>query len=746
MSQPETPHWKSVVGSALAAAALGGAATAANWYLPSGGLKSVVLVAFAVGAVVAVVVVMRNPRWLALRTATGLVTGWAVARAISSGFLAIWADGIGSAGFYWETGGWSDVTVVPLVGVLLLYQAVADGRLSGISSLLNISSARSGGGPAISVSGNDNIVTQNVVTNAPDFDSEIDEAKSQLKEGEPAAAKLILNRLWTRHRDQLSPRQRYRVLANLGSAEHELGDDATAGPLLVEAAAQLPNEAEAQGRGAFGHQLLGEHETAKRLAEEVLSRRPTDELAAQVLVYCAGDETVREVIDRLRNTAKTRVVLSAAGRFALSRRELEFAIECLEQIGAESSDEPEEVAALATALLGTREPLFQRPHRVCDEDRRVVHRARKMFDRLITSGRGDARAASGYRFNRARCREFLDDLEGAASDMNAASVHLASVDSEEGGQYAINAAELLWRAGRREQAVEAMATRAELHRDPLAAAQFANLVCSEGFAARRGQALNLASELLTDASDLHERSTLLYASVGLCHCQNVPDRVEDLIAAAGELPAGVVDIVRAEHHHRLGDAAAANVAINAAMPSAGELKESAPVWLADILCRLGRWEEAFRVYDEVVPRHASTTEAGRMAEAGLQAGLEAEVLAFCEELRANHILIPVCREVEVIILAEARCYTDAANVAEVAARESTDESFARRMRLLRARLGVAEDRAEWIELSSDRLPSFSELAGDDLRHLAVCYAHPAGPGRLAAVEDLYPLVRKNPSR
>ena len=738
-------YWPTIAGSAAVGAAFAAAFTAAVWYLPHGGVKYVVLAALAGGAVIAAAVAMRNPRWTALWTAIGLIPGWFFARALSSGLIAAEANDLGFFGVYWEAGGWNEFAVVALVAVLLLYQAFADGSLSRIGPFVDLSGPRSGGGPVQSVSGNNNTATLNVVTNAPNYDSEIDEAKSKLEAGDPAAAKLVLNRIRVRHLDELTPRQKYRVLANLGSAEHRLGNNAVAGPLLVEAAEQLPDDIEARGRSALGHLLLGDHETARPLAEEVLERRPTDEVAAHVLVHCAGEDPVRKMIDRLHEGAQTPAVLLAAGRFALSRGELDFAVESLERAGAESSDDPEEVATLATALLGTREPLFQVPHRIVEEDRRVVRRAQSLFDRLIASGGNDGRILAGCHFNRARCREFLDDLDGAAEDMGAAAVHLAE-EGDDGNEYAMNAAELLWRADRRQQAVEAMFIRAERYRDPRAAAQLANLVCLELFAGRRQRVLEVVEALLRDETDPHDRAVLLYPAVRLCHCHAVPDRVENLIAAAGDLPDGVAGVVRAEHHCRLGETDEANDAVDSALPFAEELEPPIPGWLADILLRLERPREAFQVYDTFVPRDVPTTEAGRMADAGLQAGFEAEVLAFCGELRSNGVHVPVCREAEVVILAEARCYAEAADAAVTAAEESSDPAFARRMRLLRARLGVAENRADWIESTPDCLPPFSELAGDDLRCLAACYAHPAGPGRLAAVEVLYPLIRQNPNR
>jgi hypothetical protein len=93
---------------------------------------------------------------------------------------------------------------------------------------------------------------------ANDFDDRLEEAKRLVDEGQPRAARLILERLRERLWHDLTPSQRHRLQARTAGTHIAEANYERAGTLLVEAGSLVPEDDAAKAQAALGWELLGD--------------------------------------------------------------------------------------------------------------------------------------------------------------------------------------------------------------------------------------------------------------------------------------------------------------------------------------------------------------------------------------------------------------------------------------------------------------------------------------------------------
>lgn len=120
-------------------------------------------------------------------------------------------------------------------------------------------------------------------------DDAIDAAAALYKEGKFEAGIDRLTRIRVRSFSELSRRQRYRTLANLGNGYLGTHDEARAAELFTEAAMFQPDDSDALALLAHASELQGDKAGAFRLAQELVTLRSCKR-AAPVYVRCAPKE------------------------------------------------------------------------------------------------------------------------------------------------------------------------------------------------------------------------------------------------------------------------------------------------------------------------------------------------------------------------------------------------------------------------------------------------------------------------
>ena len=101
-----------------------------------------------------------------------------------------------------------------------------------------------------------NLATQSVTTSqeiADALHTDIDEARDLIRNGQPQTGRLLLQRLRTRKWEGMSPRHRYRVLANIGAAYLSERDFAQAAQFFLEAVTFQPEDSQAAENEALAY-------------------------------------------------------------------------------------------------------------------------------------------------------------------------------------------------------------------------------------------------------------------------------------------------------------------------------------------------------------------------------------------------------------------------------------------------------------------------------------------------------------
>jgi tetratricopeptide (TPR) repeat protein len=111
---------------------------------------------------------------------------------------------------------------------------------------------------------------------------EIDEARDLVRSGQPQTARLLLQRLRTRKWEQMGPRHRYRVLANIGAAYLAERDFPQAAQLFLEAAAFQPEDSQAAENEALAYFISMPTDKAFEAITRVRERFPH---AARINAY-----------------------------------------------------------------------------------------------------------------------------------------------------------------------------------------------------------------------------------------------------------------------------------------------------------------------------------------------------------------------------------------------------------------------------------------------------------------------------
>lgn len=192
--------------------------------------------------------------------------------------------------------------------------------------------------------------THLVLDTALPHDAEIDEARALLAARKPSEARAFLERKKRRHWDEMTPRQKYRVAANIGVACMLLGENSEASEAFLLAGRQLPDDDEAQAFHAWGLELRGKKTEAFEIAKPLVQRR--NKRAAGVYLRCAPiDASVVELEHEcgdLKDEYDTTIALCVR---AVNTRVFGKALEYAGQLTSKHPESPDGFLLLGQALM-----------------------------------------------------------------------------------------------------------------------------------------------------------------------------------------------------------------------------------------------------------------------------------------------------------------------------------------------------------------------------------------------------------
>lgn len=122
------------------------------------------------------------------------------------------------------------------------------------------------------------------------IDAEIEDACAQLTSQNYQLARLLFQRLRQQKWDILSPRQKFRVLSNIGIAYVAEGNTKEAIPLFLEAKTYQPDDERALANEVFGYLLADQSKKAFELATEAREKYPNSPSILSFWIRAAPSE------------------------------------------------------------------------------------------------------------------------------------------------------------------------------------------------------------------------------------------------------------------------------------------------------------------------------------------------------------------------------------------------------------------------------------------------------------------------
>ena len=268
------------------------------------------------------------------------------------------------------------------------------------------------------------IRSTNIERSSDLYHADIDEAKAALERREFQLAKLLLQRLRQKHWDELTPRQRFRLVSNLGSAWLGEGEVQKAATCLFEAKTYQPEDEKALANEVLAHYITDNLKSAHELAANLRHRFPHSTFITSLWINSAAptkalSELEADVSPFLLSDAEVAVALSVR---ALREFNFQRAEELLRGIRSGNMEWSTVPGLLARTILG--DELFRQKLKVSNatSERARLQEAKTLFSRAIDLAKHEtqARIVSEYLLDRAQIQALMNDMDGSASDIQEA--------------------------------------------------------------------------------------------------------------------------------------------------------------------------------------------------------------------------------------------------------------------------------------------------------------------------------------
>ena len=465
--------------------------------------------------------------------------------------------------------------------------------------------------------------------------AEIDEAAQHLTNEEPDVALALLQRLKRDRWEFLTPREKFRVLANIGNAFLQRKEQDKAAITFLDAATHQPGDADAFSIAAQGHLLSGNLEEAYRAASESCSLNPYNERGRRIRILSApkgmsSKELIEMVPDVLRSNINIAVSL------------YERAIEKGEPVEAErvlrlaKGDSLVLQFSLGVALLqqglpaGIQESLLS-----LARDPGKLREAREHFSTVIDSPDAPPGMIAAACHNRGLASALLNDEDQALADFRSAYEREPSNES-----FSIAFMREALQRGEDRSALNAAREISRKNPSPLARFMASIALYDSGGEDDKRKALALLQEGLADLGTAEPEIRLDYIGRTL-YLLHVSGALTESIAKelleklSDPLERGVIKSWALLRMGRQGEAE------TVAKQTASLLNETTNIvakrGVAFLLCRLGLAEKALPIWLEVCPPLGFTEDTLPLLQVADDLGADEVILDYCEKLRSNGV-------------------------------------------------------------------------------------------------------------
>ena len=729
----------------------------------------------ALSAGVFLLVLWLNPKLRFWRMAVCVVSGWIGCRAIPTVLISVnWENN--TFGYLLENsvGPAFDVAAIVLASVLFTLDYFSRHPLPRGSWLKSFIIARFGGQKQIAdqssqqtqigdVGDNATITVQQgirdsqvsalvqaIADNKPvpvdrvqDYNAEIDVARDFTKHGQPDVAIAFLKKLWDRHLDHMSSREKFRVQANLGYAYGAKDDHDEAATFFFKAKSHQPEEEQSREIEAVAYFSLGNNEKAYQHALQVLEDFPDSESANAIRLRTAPehvtlDELEITIPEPLRGTGE---VLFALGWCALKRKEIDRA-EGYARHGLSSDPESVNFKEQLATILVKKATIGVAHARDADEKTiEAVDESIALISGVLAHQKASSFAAvARFRYTRAVAYAIRGNHADAESDFRVA---LASQphDPDIAKQYAI----FLLERDASDVAIEVLRPTVQTSQDVGTCILFARLLGATNRSDDRKEAITALEAAYESASREHAGVRLDYLDIR-CALLADAERHDDATTIIEQLPARFVseealNALRANALHRDGRTEAAMAAAREAVGSLNrQSAEHDQLYIAQTLTSLELHTEALATWQTLLDPSSNHPMNESALESARKCGDDKFIVDFCASLRSNGFVTPYSIELEVTTLEQYNEYDKAIDVMQQYLADPKDHLLAKTFRVRLSLIGKRLGRSELIEHDPTKLPSLESVT-PHLGH-AVAQILAEGPNPMDGVKYAYALVRR----
>jgi len=578
------------------------------------------------------------------------------------------------------------------------------------------------------------------------FHAEIDAAAAFTQSAQPDIAIVQLERLQKEQWDQLTNRERFRVLANIGHAYHLKEDEQRAARYFIDCKQYQPEDEQARCLEAIGKSLRNEKQIAFDLAQGIRTDFPSSDLAYATWIRNAPDQFTFDELElatpvSLRSEIETSMALSWR---ALHDGDLPKAVSYARTAIAKDSGSPLLLENLAVALIESARseaaeqfseaPAFSQPTNL-DEARSHLLQALDGTPQHLLRRRARLRYYLAIVYQ-------LKGLWDDAHDELHAAYDAVKTNPEYARQYALSLAD-------RSQIGRAIPTLRQVVAPDTSrrnAVLLAHLLCvrnqdgdqSEAIELLSGELANLDAidalircdivAMLVDLYARSDRHELASATVDTIPVEAIGNESRHAIKAtqlrlAGDIESAIAEIEKAVH------------ALSAQSPR----KERRRVAIE--LVALGRYVDALPLLKAIVSPKSIAIDLRTLLYCADFCSDDRFITEYCADLRHNGFYDREALHLEIDTLQEYNCFDRAIAVMQEYLKSANDCPLAREIRARLSHLAILLARDEFVEHDPSRLPRVTEV--EPPLGLAVVEILSHGPEPERGVEYAYELLRKH---
>ncbi len=578
------------------------------------------------------------------------------------------------------------------------------------------------------------------------YHSEIDAAVAYTVQGQPEVALAQLERLRKQYWDSLTPRERFRVIANIGHAYNAKDNYSEAARRFIECQPFQPDDEQARCLAAIGHAMLGECEHAFGLAAGICADFPNSDLAHATWVRNAPADMP---FAKLEAAVPTQVRMAVETASALSWRALLAGDSAPAETYARTAYSHNEKSRQLVEQLGI--VLFESARREAAQQYAEYPRFTAP-DKLREAESLLARALNETSPNlplaRARIRSCLGGVCQLLGQWNDAHEHhQAAYDADKRNpQFARQFALALCDRNEESRAIAVLKSTIDVDESRGNVILLAHLLSARNGEGDRAEAISLLAKQMEnlESLDSETRSELVASLVDLyCRANRASEAAETLNRLPrGSLSPEAFHVIQSIRLRRTGNVEEAKKEAKEAARNIGpgtDRRERRRV--AAELTALRLLEDALPIWKGLVePRYF-----GLDTMALLLCAAECDdpkfLAKFCAEMRQNGIVDREVAHLEINTLQEYNCFNRAFEAMRGYLQLGPETKLEKEIRARLSHSAIITDRDDLVEVDPAKLPSVDDVAPD--LALAVVEVLSHGPQPIDGVKYAYDVLRRH---